>query len=210
MLYVNRSIYKHSHASATFATPRAPECHHKSNNNNLNIYEVAEVDSNPSFEMLRAEINFLFSNDPQDCKWLREYARRQHPRKEIHFSIKRMFKLEFKFNLCMLIHFPFCFASFMTKRDFLRVHQMPLKALILHSFWFPLKASMFLWVSTPEGKNRKQTLYYDDFLLRWLFGVLFAFGCERRFEKVFFVLFASFFTAKTREEAVPCFNLTPF
>lgn len=29
-------------------------------------------------------------------------------------------------------------------------------------------------------------------------------------KKVFFVLFAFFFTAKTREEAVPCFNLTPF
>lgn len=125
----------------------------------------------------------------------------QQPKtEEIHFSIKRMFKLYFKSNLCMLIHFPFCFASFMTKRDFLRVHQMPLKALILHSFGFPLKASMFLRVSTPEGKNRKQTLYYDDFLLRWLYGVLFAFGCERRFEKKCFLFFSLPFLRRRREK----------
>lgn len=94
----------------------------------------------------------------------------QQPKtEEIHFSIKRMFKLYFKSNLCMLIHFPFCFA-FHDETRFFCVHQMPLKALILHSFAFPPKSvDVFASFHSRRQKQKANTL------LRWIFCCV---GCS--------------------------------
>lgn len=89
------------------------ECHHKSSNNNLNIYKLLY-----SRIALHIRDKFLvrFSNDPQHCKRLWKYAYhvttpqnvdKNCSRRKIH-SDKKLFKLYFKFNLCWYIFTSFC------------------------------------------------------------------------------------------------------
>lgn len=100
---------RHCVVKTAIFTNTLRECHHKSSNNNLNIYETRSVDT-----FLDVEINFPIAwLIPRNCKWLREYAYHVTParlalsgRKSI--SIKSCLNFYFKPNLCwnILLRFP--------------------------------------------------------------------------------------------------------
>lgn len=101
------------------------------------------------------------------------------PPKTIHF-VKKLFKLYFKSNLCWYILNISPSLSW-RKEIFCVCIRCPLKALI-HSFAFSFPSWMMFFsgcISTPGGKNKRQTLYYE-FLYVFLYCYVFYREGRRR------------------------------